>query len=191
VDNELEVIRGQMEETRASLAEKLQALEHEVLGPVEGAAEAVANTVETVQETVENVKDTLDLNKHVQNHPWLMMSGAVAVGYLGGCLIAGPTRRADAVAAKMSTASAIPAASTTSEPVREANGHAAGKKGQLEEWFQSLCGLAVGTLLSVVRDAVTRSLPANMAPEVSSLVDDLTTRLGGRPLRSNTAPNNP
>jgi len=41
VDSELEVIRDEMEETRANLANKLEALETQVRETVSGASEAV------------------------------------------------------------------------------------------------------------------------------------------------------
>jgi len=104
MDNEpeREVIRQQMEETRAALTDKLETLEHQVVDTVQGATTAVQETVATVkdavqetvetvkgsvQETVETVKETFDLNRQVDRHPWLMFGGAVAVGYLGGRLL--------------------------------------------------------------------------------------------------------
>jgi ElaB/YqjD/DUF883 family membrane-anchored ribosome-binding protein len=95
MDNESEVIRQQMEETRTSLAEKLETLEQQVVGTVQGATTAVADTVESVkdavQETVstvqESVHDALDLSRHVERHPWAMVGGSVALGYLAGRLL--------------------------------------------------------------------------------------------------------
>jgi len=113
VDNELEVIRHQMEAKRASLAEKLDLVEHEVLEKVHEATSAatdvvqeVKSTVETVvddvksaagsvtegvQETVESVKETLDFRGHIRNHPWLAVSGSFAAGFAGAFLF-GPSR---------------------------------------------------------------------------------------------------
>ena len=74
MENEPEVIREQMQETRTGLAEKLEALEERVMGvatavseTVENVKEGVEGTVEsvkeTVSETVETVKDTFNLRK--------------------------------------------------------------------------------------------------------------------------------
>jgi ElaB/YqjD/DUF883 family membrane-anchored ribosome-binding protein len=105
VDHELEVIRGQMEETRASLADKLEALESQVLGTVhsatetvssavEGAKEVVAsvtegakNVVETVTETVESVKESLSVSRLVDRHPWVSMGVSVAAGFAAAQLL--------------------------------------------------------------------------------------------------------
>jgi len=56
MDNQPEVIRQQMEETRTSLQEKLEVLEQQVLHTVKEAGQ----TVENVKETVEAVKDVVE-----------------------------------------------------------------------------------------------------------------------------------
>jgi ElaB/YqjD/DUF883 family membrane-anchored ribosome-binding protein len=197
VDNELEVIRNEMEETRSSLADKLEALESEFRGTVEGATSAVANTVEavqetvsnvkeTVQETVESVKETLDVRKHVERHPWAMFGGAFALGCVAGFLL-GPRRRS------RSPAEAAPPAPPTPIPTRNGAGHRNGaaqktssrteEPGVVESTLQELRGLAVGTLMSVLREVLTGAVPSSLAPDLAGVVDDLTTKLGGKPLR--------
>ena len=47
--HETEMIRQEMEGTRASLAEKLEKLEHQVTEKVQAATTTVADTVETVR----------------------------------------------------------------------------------------------------------------------------------------------
>jgi len=110
VDNELEVIRHQMEEKRASLADKLEALEstvretvqeataevsnivQEVKSTVDSVTDGVQETVESVkdtltegvQETVDTVKQTLNLNDHIRRRPWTSMGVAVAAGWAAG-----------------------------------------------------------------------------------------------------------
>src|SRR5262245_27553892 len=108
MENEPEVIQQQMQETRTALTEKLETLEAKVVGTVESATTAVSETVEnvkqSVQDTVENVKETMqdaaqsmkkafDLNAYVDEHPWLMVGGAFAVGCLGGYLLGGSESR--------------------------------------------------------------------------------------------------
>ena len=96
-DEDTQAIRQQMDETRSALTDKLGRLEQQVVDTVQGAVgqvENVKNAVEstvqnvkdTVRETVESVQDTLDLRKQVDRHPWTMMAGACAVGYIGGML---------------------------------------------------------------------------------------------------------
>jgi len=104
MENETELIRDQMAETRSALSEKLEALQDQVLGTVEGTTRSVTDTVEAVQEavqdtvgtvkesfqeTVQSVKSAFDLSEQMQKHPWLLLGGAVVVGYAGGRLLMG------------------------------------------------------------------------------------------------------
>jgi len=114
MENETDVIREQMLETRTALTEKLEALQDTVVNAVEGTTESVTETVQnvkeavqdtvanvsdTVQETVETVKSTFDIGQHVEKHPWLMFGGAVALGYLGGRMFPSPETFARAATA--------------------------------------------------------------------------------------------
>ncbi len=87
---------------RASLTEKLETLEHQIVETVQGATSAMTETVEnvkeavhdtvsevksTVNETVDTVKSTFDIPHHFRRHPWLMLGGAVAVGYLASRIL--------------------------------------------------------------------------------------------------------
>jgi len=198
VDNELEVIRNEMEHTRSSLADKLEALESEFRGTVEGASnavesvqEAVANVKESVQETVETVKETFNVSKHVERHPWAMFGGAFMLGCFAGAML-GRSRRP-----RTSRSEDRPAfvAEPAQQPVAR-NGHGsrngASKKetetsteepGPFQPVLQSLKGLAVGTLMGVLRDTIVNAAPSNLAPDLARVVDDMTTRLGGKTLR--------
>jgi len=189
VDDELEVIRHQMEGTRASLADKLDTLENQVLDTVHDATAAVAHTVEdvksvvgsvteSIQETVENVKETFNLSEHVRHHPWGMLMGAAATGFLGGWLI-GPARREEetATAPRQPFTAPAPVASVPAKPAEPAS-----EKSSLLEPLESLKGVALGALMGVLREMVTDCVPASMKADVVSAVDDFTTRLGGKPV---------
>jgi ElaB/YqjD/DUF883 family membrane-anchored ribosome-binding protein len=199
-----EVIRQQMEETRTDLTDKLETLEEEVEETVEKATEKVSETVEnvtetvrdtvetvkeTVHETIETVKSTFDLSHQVDQHPWLMFGGAVAVGYVGGRLLsrleeppaAGWTSRSEANdvgnRAGASLAGAGPQqASATSQWL-----------GEMVQKFRpeidELKGLAIGAALSVVRDLLTRSLPEQTRQPVGQVIDNVATKLGGKPIQ--------
>ena len=41
----------------------------------------------TVHDTVDSVKNALDLERHVQRHPWALLAGSVATGYVLGRLV--------------------------------------------------------------------------------------------------------
>jgi len=187
VDNELEVIRHQMEETRSSLADKLGELESQVRGAVEGATNLVADTAETVQETVHNVSDTvqetahnlaeaLDLSKQVEQHPWGMMAGAVGVGFVGG-MILGSTNGVSTLAGTAASLNGAARPGPAPEP------------GPLHGALQMLKGMAVGALMGAVRDAVVKAVPDEYTSDLTKWVDDLTTQLGGKPLHASPEAN--
>jgi len=102
-------IEHELEETRHSLADKLSQLGEKITGTVENVEhtvenvtetasetveavkETVSGTVETVKETVagtvETVRETFNLQRQMQERPWLVLGGAFALGFIGGKLI--------------------------------------------------------------------------------------------------------
>ena len=61
MDKESDVIKHQMEHTRAALTDKLELLEHQVTDTVTGAAETVEKVRQTVQDTVSGAAETVAL----------------------------------------------------------------------------------------------------------------------------------
>jgi ElaB/YqjD/DUF883 family membrane-anchored ribosome-binding protein len=223
MDHESEVIRQRMEETRVSLADKLQTLEDQVVDKVQGATTAVTDTVENVQEAVqetvatvrdsvqeaiEAVKEFLNLEHHVQRHPWLSFGGSVAVGYLGGCLLAKLSE--ERTAASLYSNGAASALSGSWPEGHQPNGQppshwpddehlirkgkpvppadaepslASKLTGQFGTELSKLKGLAIGTTMALVRDLVKQAVPREVAPKLCEVVDSITTKLGGEKLR--------
>jgi len=182
VDNELEVIRHQMEETRSSLADKLGELEGQIRGAVEGATNLVTDTAETVQETVHNVTETVqetvhnvaeafDLSRQVDRHPWPMMGAAVATGFVGGMLL---SRLGSVGEMASSAASSLNGATSRVAAAVE-------QPGPFRDLLARLKGLAVGALMGVARDQLVKAIPPDYSEDVTRMVDDLTTQLGGKP----------
>jgi len=104
MEQDASVIQKDIEETRESLVDKIEALEQRVTGTVEEARSAVEETItsarsavtdtveavkSTVTDTVESVKETFDLHRQVDRHPFLMVGGSVAAGFLTGRLVHG------------------------------------------------------------------------------------------------------
>jgi len=213
-----EVIRHQMEETRSNLQEKLEALEDQVTDTVQATTEAMTETVEavketvenvtstvqetvenvtsTVQETVETVEETFNLRVQTERHPWIIFGGSVALGCLAAQWLnqtSGARRRA----ASRRTAGFTPQEFSTgdrfqtetpsrpSEPTQSAEG---GKKGWFWEELNRVKGLALGSLMAVVRDLASRSLPGTLGQRVAEEVDHVTTSLGGETIRGPIVP---
>jgi len=185
VDNELEVIHHQMEATRASLADKLDTLENHVLGTVHQATDAVSHTVEdvksvvdtvtdSIQETVQSVKETFNLRDRVREHPWMSVSGAVAVGFLGGYLLPAPAAQQPEPVEYPPPEPPRPLSRAESRYVEETSDFGP---------LQKIKELAIGALMNLVRQFAADATPENMKHDVLDLVDDLTTRFGGKPFR--------
>jgi ElaB/YqjD/DUF883 family membrane-anchored ribosome-binding protein len=200
MDDSPEVIRQQMQETRASLAEKIETLEQQVVGTVQDARQSVTDTVQSV-------KDAFDLKLQVQRHPWAIMGGSVAVGFVAGSLME-----------HMRPVSAPPAAPADLRPHRWpalGNGSAAQhpmnenlrqesppqpEAHEESDWLHSLAqefapeisklkGLAVGAAMSVLREMLAPSVPAPLQHQVTDVIDNITVKLGGEPIRGSLLQN--
>jgi ElaB/YqjD/DUF883 family membrane-anchored ribosome-binding protein len=223
VENESEVIRQQMDETRAAMSDKIETLENQVVDTVQAATAAVSETVgsvkdivhdslqtvkDSVQDTVESVKDTFDLPRQVNRRPWTMFAGAAALGYLGGYLLsgsngshAGRSEKSDSVGlavrahtamkgngASRSRNAAASAATQESETAEDKPTWVSGLGDTFHDEIAQLEGLAIGTLLGLVRDIVTKAVPEHMERQVEEIVDGITVKLGGKPLDGRILP---
>jgi len=206
VDDELEVIREEMEEKRASLADKVEALESQVLGTVhsatetvssavEGAKEVVASVtegakhvVETVSETVDAVKEKLSVRRCVEQYPWASVGVSVAAGFgLAQLLPAHRSTSGDRSEALPPASSGGYSPSSTAssyQPPRQEESHSA-LTGMLGKAAGTVGSLAVGTLMSAIKGLVTQSLPQQWQSELTRLVDDITTQVGGKVMQGN------
>jgi len=189
-----------MEETRASLSEKLELLEQQVMDTVHGAQAAVHETVadvkDAVHETVEDVKETFDITHQVQKHPWAMLGGSIALGFLGGRLLgrssSEPPWNGD-----------WPQAPHRQEPPAQAmngNGHLGDKQNPEPDMLSSLTqqfgpeidrlkGMAVGAAMGIVRDMIRNAMPEPLKPQMADVVDSFTVKLGGTPMRGSLLSN--
>jgi ElaB/YqjD/DUF883 family membrane-anchored ribosome-binding protein len=195
MDNTCTVTRAQMDDTRASLSEKLHLLERRVVDTAHGATD----TVNTIQETVANVKDVFDLRHRVDRHPWAMVGGSIALGFLGGYLL---VRRGATQLAANGHSPRAPLAATlqngqgfrvaddassradpnpaqgAAEPIR---GSRANRPFGTE--MALLKKLAIGTVLSIVRDVITNSAPQSLQGGLAEVIDGVTVQMGGEPIR--------
>jgi len=83
-------------EATANVLETVQNATASVTDTVDTVTSAVQGTVDTVRQsvegTVDSVKDAFDISRQVEQHPWLMMAGAVATGFVAGTFLAAPSR---------------------------------------------------------------------------------------------------
>jgi len=209
MDHELEVTREQIAETQAALSDKLQTLKHRVVDTVQDAANTVTETVQNVKfavhESVKNVKDTFDLRLQVNRRPWGIVVGSIALGYMSGYLLlrngsARPQtngRRQPAPPDKLPIAkqqngvakrhgyveglekkSDQDVADRPSEP-----GSLSPAPNRFESEIRKLKGLAIGTVLSLVRDLITEAAQEPTKAVLAEVMDSITVKLGGEPIR--------
>lgn len=223
MENDPEMIRQQMGETRAALTEKLERLEQKVVGTVQDASTAVNETVgnvkEAVQDTVQNVKDSVhetvetvkgafDIRYQTAQRPWTMMTGAVGLGFLSGYLLnrSGAPDRSE----RGPFAENLPAMEQRSlgeqngrhfgdqqftagaESTRPASRSQPGIFERLGETFEEeisqLKGLAIGTMLGVIRDMAKDSVPEPVSHKVEDVINSITQKLGGQPVAGRLLP---
>lgn len=86
--------------TRGSIADKLELIERRLTFSVEEAKakadEIVGRTQATMQDAVASVKQATDPRRLAHDHPWLLLSGAIAVGMTLGIALKS-SRRQDGV----------------------------------------------------------------------------------------------
>jgi ElaB/YqjD/DUF883 family membrane-anchored ribosome-binding protein len=214
-EEEPEVIREQIRETQDALASKLSTLEDKVVNTVTNTTESVSETVEAVREsvagtiesmkesmdsTVQAVKRTFDLNHQVREHPWLMMGGAAAAGFVAGRLLRGvahsPANGAWRVASESAQyARPQPPAAPAASP--QPNGCPRAEEPslldrlthQFHDELEQVKGLAIGAIFGLVRDWASQQLPDNLAPQVQEMLDNVTTKLGGTRIEGSVVEN--
>lgn len=76
-----EEIRGQIDQTRDALGDKLGAL-----------GEKMDDAKSAVQDKMEEVREKLSLSHRVQQNPWTAFFGAVGVGMVAGHMLAAPSK---------------------------------------------------------------------------------------------------
>jgi ElaB/YqjD/DUF883 family membrane-anchored ribosome-binding protein len=202
-------------------AETVEAVKETVSSVTERASETVEAVKETVEDTVEAVKGTVsgtveavrsafDLGKQVEEHPWLIFGGSVAVGFLGGTLLGNLTGRSHRAYPRESswegqyqapsgyrqegyrqereTAHTREPEYREAAPAQTSSGPSwiSSVAGNVAEKFapelSKLKGLALGALFGVIRDTVTRNLPGQLKDEVSNIINNVTESVGGQKL---------
>jgi len=198
-----ELIERRMQQTRASLTEKLETLEQKVVGTVEEAATVASDTVASIKDTVnavnssvkegvETVKDWCDVKAHVQQHPWLVVGGCVATGYCLGVFL---EKNGSAQVESPRIIVPLPAASTHGNG--RGNGVQAAPKREMaavsprapetNKWapeIAKLKSIALGVLFGTAREMIKASVPEHLGEQITEVIDSATTKAGGRPLPS-------
>lgn len=172
--NNPDEIRQNIEETRASLDQKLHALENNVQNQVQ-------NVKENVQSTVANVKEKLTPGHYIETHPWACFGAAVGVGFLLGQVANSaadhsPSFRRfknDSGASSLANAGLMLAATKF-----------------FDKEIQDLKGYAITQGMGMARELLKGSVSPELAPKLGDVFDRATRYLGGNPASINGNPAN-
>jgi hypothetical protein len=164
---------------------------------VENVKEAVQETVDAVKgsvhESVETLKHAFDPARQMDQHPWLFMAGAVAVGYWGGRMLEDGDRLADVEANGYSApAVAEPQFASTRPEMAQARspGLVETVASQFSGELNRFKALALGAGLGLVRDLAVQSAPENLRPRIEEIADSITAKLGGEVIPGPVWPSN-
>lgn len=204
------VIKGQqklstlepLHQSSARMVQDVNQMADHLQETLDSARRAANETVESVKESVENIKQSVDVRHHVENHPWAMVAGATAMGYVGGVLLksAAPATHVHsyhpAPGPYSGTGQGFPGGQHPEKPA-EPSLHEGimSKLGEvLGPEMQVLREIAIGMMFSVLRDAVSNAVPKNVEQPISEMFNGAALRFGGRPLprgqASSPRPNN-
>jgi len=185
-----ERIERQIDETKASLVDKLEALESQFAEVIQTTADSVTETMDVVKDTVHSVREKirsagefLDLKQRVERNPWTTFGCSIASGCFAGYLLGGNGRRTSSATMPDANHEAATAAGTHPESEQPMQKHS-----WLREQLESVAGLATAALMGTLRDLAARNLPEGLGKSVSQEVDRFTERLGAQPISGPVAP---
>jgi ElaB/YqjD/DUF883 family membrane-anchored ribosome-binding protein len=190
-------MRQEIDCTRSALAEKMEALEHSVMGTVQNAQETVDDSIQMARDTVATVRRTFDIKHHVEQYPWVAVGGSCVAGLALGALfqrfwrpsrptperLAGsqtalsggpPFRTEQRDNSSFATTTAPPPRSPATPPSRP------GFFDRFQEEIDQVKGMAIGYVLGLVRDEIKDSVP-QLASQINDVMNSITTKLGSVP----------
>jgi hypothetical protein len=196
-------MRQEIDCTRASLADKVEALEHSVMGTVQSAQETVEDSIQIAKNTVATVKRTFDIQYQVEQHPWAMVGGCFLAGLaLVSLFPKGRQRSRQAPERPLGNGSPMPwgveggesmntplpadlrgnSSFATVRPSSEVPSRS-GVFDLFHEEIVKVKGIAIGYVMGLVRDSIKESAP-QLASQLDSVINGVTTKLGGEPVPS-------
>ena len=192
-----ELIQEQMKETKSQLSEKLESLEQQLhvseavqttRSAVAATAEAVQATADTVTGAMQSVSEAFDVRRQMSQHPWIVLGGAAALGYVAHQLLAEAQLKAAPPWEGASTLGEFPSVNglTADQQVLPVNvaATAAATRAYNETLIMSspmlqLKSLALNTLIGIARESAALAVPlvagyltANLDRTRSPIVDD-------------------
>lgn len=172
-----ELIQEQMRETKSQLSDKLESLEQQfqvtdavqtTRSAVAATAEAVQATAETVAGAMQSVSHAFDVRRQIEQHPWIVLGGAAALGYLAHELLTGTELKTAQSLEAASTLGVFPPLNGHATDHRDPPVHVAATAAATRAYNETLMmsspllqlkSLAISTLIGIAREAATRAVP--------------------------------
>jgi len=192
VKDTVDAVKDSVQGTVGTVKDTVDAVRGAASNAAEGVRETFSNAAEGVrqglQSATETLRDTFDLPAQVDRHPWLMMGGAVAVGFAVGKLMDFAPDAMEAVQGAADSTGRLAESFTSSagSAASAAASTAGGLWSSLEKAFgpemNKVKEMALGALVGIARDMAVQAAPPTMSRQVGELFDSFTSKLGGKPV---------
>jgi len=176
----VEAVKETVESLKESVQGTVEAVKDSVQGTVDAVKESVEDTISSVKESVHEgwttVKDMLDIPSLVDNYPWAMVGGSIALGFVLEHLLSAPPK-----VHREPSRSRLPPDHFTGEDRFESTPKStfAGMFKKFEPEINQLKGLALGGIMGVLREMVIKAAPENMADKLTEMFEGAAQKLGG------------
>jgi ElaB/YqjD/DUF883 family membrane-anchored ribosome-binding protein len=193
LEQKLEALGGQVSETVGTAADAVQTARSAVANTIEDVKDAMESVTETVQDTAASVGRAFNLRLQTEHYPWLMIGGSIAVGCCVGYLLPWPRRETASTTFQAPPLPSYPV--PPSAPLARADKpwpHGENlrpqppdpeKKTLFGEEITKLKKFAIGSLMGLFRDLLVRELPQTLGQRLQEEMNSITTKLGGEPIQ--------
>lgn len=182
VTETVQAIKGTVQNTTSAVNETVEAVRDSVKETVSSVKDTVTHTV---QGGVDAMKDVMNVPLQVQRHPWLMVGGSFAAGFMlgrifhpGDFALESPGAEEVAMTPK-GHGHARNGGHREKREKAEAPGLLTSITEQIAPELQQLRGLGLAMLAGFVKDALAQALPKEHRPQVNEIFDRITRKLSG------------
>jgi hypothetical protein len=159
----------------------------------------VSDTVDSVKfsvsKTVDSVKRTFDIEHQVQRRPFVCVGLTFAAGAITGAIIKGSKHHRTHTVSHFNNYAEMERTFPSKHfhgselynnkaPESAASLEPHSIHGLFSAELDKVKGLALGTVMGLIRDLAKETLPASLAPHIDEMINSATTKLGGQPLES-------
>jgi gas vesicle protein len=201
VQETVEAVKDTVTETKEAVTGTVEAVKETVTETVGAVKETIGAVKETVKSGVESVKEALNIPLQTQRHPWLVMGGAVAAGFLLGRWLTPRVSRAAKIAETVADTAGAAIGVIRSrqsaghghhgngghhhkngghKPASEAHGILSALTDKFKTEIDQLKHFAIGAAMAALRDIIAKNVPAEWLPQVNSILDGAAAKILGQ-----------